>query len=79
MSVAEVAAIAPLGMTEVIQGMLARSGGTLSGLRAEADRLRGPRDLPGASARAQRAAIEAVARQVSAGPRTEGTEESGDA
>lgn len=64
LSVDEVAAVAPLGTTEVTQGMLARSGGTLSGLQAEAGLRRTPRRVPGASRLEEQAAIDAVARAV---------------
>ena len=64
-SAAEVAAIAPLGMTEVTQGMLARSGGTLSGLRAEAQQvLVGRRRVPGTTDAQQAAAADAVGRAI---------------
>lgn len=63
-SATEVAAMAPLGMTEATQGLLAQGGGTLSGMQAAAPPLGGPRQVPGTTPDQQRAAIEAVARHL---------------
>lgn len=68
LTAAEVAAVAPLGIAEVTQGLLARSGGRLSGLQAEADVWRAPRTLPGAIQADVAAAVTAVARAVAGEP-----------
>ena len=63
-SAGEVAAMAPLAMTEVAQGLLARSGGTLSGLQAAAPSLTASRRVPGATPAQHAAAVDAVARAI---------------
>ncbi len=66
-SAADVAAMAPLAMTEVAQGLLAQSGGTLSGLRTAAPRLGASRRVPGTTRAQQAAAVDAVARSLRGG------------
>lgn len=64
MTLDEVAALAPLGTAEATRGMLARSGGRLRGLQAEADVARRSPRLPGADPADLDAAVAAVARAI---------------
>ncbi len=65
MALADLVGLAPLGMAEVTQGMLARSGGTLRGLQEEVGLARARPALPdGISEDDVAAAVAAVARTI---------------